>query len=123
MFLYDCLFIVFLAVALADFILGIFPNVYGEPISSKDSSFYFCSYCMANGNTFAEIIPAGNLLGTKTIFNELIAFNDWRFRYKCIKRKKSVNYALRNLWFCKYICVGILLEVFQQFVQTLEARY
>ena len=49
MFHCSCLSYSFLSlVALADFILGIFPNVYGDHISSKDSS-YFCSYCMVNG--------------------------------------------------------------------------
>ena len=72
--------IVFLSlVALADFILGIFPNVYGEPISlQRIAAFIFAPIAWLMGIPFAEIIPAGNLLGTKTIFNELIAFNDLR---------------------------------------------
>ena len=72
--------IVFLSlVALADFILGIFPNVYGEPISlQRIAAFIFAPIAWLMGIPFDEIIPAGNLLGTKTIFNELIAFNDLR---------------------------------------------
>ena len=72
--------IVFLSlVALADFMLGIIPNVYGEPLSlQRIAAFIFAPIAWLMGIPFSEIIPAGNLLGTKTIFNELIAFNDLR---------------------------------------------
>ena len=59
--------IVFLSlVALADFMLGIIPNVYGEPLSlQRIAAFIFAPIAWLMGIPFAEIIPAGNLLVQK----------------------------------------------------------
>ena len=104
--------IVFLSlVALADFILGIFPNVYGEPISLlRIAAFIFAPIAWLMGIPFAEIIPAGNLLGTKTIFNELIAFNDLRDLDTNILSERSQLIMLYGICgFANISSVGILL--------------
>ena len=104
--------IVFLSlVALADFILGIFPNVYGEPISlQRIAAFIFAPIAWLMGIPFAEIIPAGNLLGTKTIFNELIAFNDLRDLDKNVLSERSQLIMLYGICgFANISSVGILL--------------
>ena len=104
--------IVFLSlVALADFILGIFPNVYGEPISlQRIAAFIFAPIAWLMGIPFAEIIPAGNLLGTKTIFNELIAFNDLRDLDSNILSERSQLIMLYGICgFANISSVGILL--------------
>jgi CNT family concentrative nucleoside transporter len=104
--------IVFLSlVALADFILGIFPNVYGEPISlQRIAAFIFAPIAWLMGIPFAEIIPAGNLLGTKTIFNELIAFNDLRDLDTNILSERSQLIMLYGICgFANISSVGILL--------------
>ena len=104
--------IVFLSlVALADFILGIFPNVYGEPISlQRIAAFIFAPIAWLMGIPFAEIIPAGNLLGTKTIFNELIAFNDLRDLDTTILSERSQLIMLYGICgFANISSVGILL--------------
>ena len=104
--------IVFLSlVALADFILGIFPNVYGEPISlQRIAAFIFAPIAWLMGIPFAEIIPAGNLLGTKTIFNELIAFNDLRNLDTNILSERSQLIMLYGICgFANISSVGILL--------------
>ncbi len=104
--------IVFLSlVALADFILGIFPNVYGDPISlQRIAAFIFAPIAWLMGIPFAEIIPAGNLLGTKTIFNELIAFNDLRDLDTNILSERSQLIILYGICgFANISSVGILL--------------
>ena len=104
--------IVFLSlVALADFILGIFPNIYGEPISlQRIAAFIFAPIAWLMGIPFAEIIPAGNLLGTKTIFNELIAFNDLRDLDTNILSERSQLIMLYGICgFANISSVGILL--------------
>ena len=104
--------IVFLSlVALADFILGIFPNVYDEPISlQRIAAFIFAPIAWLMGIPFAEIIPAGNLLGTKTIFNELIAFNDLRDLDSNILSERSQLIMLYGICgFANISSVGILL--------------
>ncbi len=104
--------IVFLSlVALADFMLGIFPNVYGEPISlQRIAAFIFAPIAWLMGIPFAEIIPAGNLLGTKTIFNELIAFNDLRDLDTNILSERSQLIMLYGICgFANISSVGILL--------------
>ena len=104
--------IVFLSlVALADFILGIFPNVYGEPISlQRIAAFIFAPIVWLMGIPFSEIIPAGNLLGTKTIFNELIAFNDLRDLDTNILSERSQLIMLYGICgFANISSVGILL--------------
>ena len=104
--------IVFLSlVALADFILGIIPNVYGEPISlQRIAAFIFAPIAWLMGVPFSEIIPAGNLLGTKTIFNELIAFNDLRDLDTNILSERSQLIMLYGICgFANISSVGILL--------------
>ncbi len=104
--------IVFLSlVALADFILGIFPNVYGESISlQRIAAFIFAPIAWLMGIPFAEIIPAGNLLGTKTIFNELIAFNDLRDLDTNVLSERSQLIMLYGICgFANISSVGILL--------------
>ena len=104
--------IVFLSlVALADFMLGIIPNVYGEPISlQRIAAFIFAPIAWLMGIPFAEIIPAGNLLGTKTIFNELIAFNDLRDLDTNILSERSQLIMLYGICgFANISSVGILL--------------
>ena len=104
--------IVFLSlVALADFMLGIIPNVYGEPISlQRIAAFIFAPIAWLMGIPFSEIIPAGNLLGTKTIFNELIAFNDLRDLDTNILSERSQLIMLFGICgFANISSVGILL--------------
>lgn len=68
--------IVFLAiVALANSLLGLLPHVSGEPISLQ----LLLGYILAplawfTGIPWEEAIPAGALLGKKTILNEIVAF-------------------------------------------------
>ena len=104
--------IVFLSlVALADFILGIIPNVYREPLSlQRIAAFIFAPIAWLMGIPFSEIIPAGNLLGTKTIFNELIAFNDLRDLDTNILSERSQLIMLYGICgFANISSVGILL--------------
>ena len=104
--------IVFLSlVALADFMLGIIPNVYGEPLSlQRIAAFIFAPIAWLMGIPFSEIIPAGNLLGTKTIFNELIAFNDLRDLDTDILSERSQLIMLYGICgFANISSVGILL--------------
>ena len=104
--------IVFLSlVALADFMLGIIPNVYGEPLSlQRIAAFIFAPIAWLMGIPFSEIIPAGNLLGTKTIFNELIAFNDLRDLDTNILSERSQLIMLYGICgFANISSVGILL--------------
>ena len=104
--------IVFLIlVALADFMLGIIPNVYGEPLSlQRIAAFIFAPIAWLMGIPFTEIIPAGNLLGTKTIFNELIAFNDLRDLDTNILSERSQLIMLYGICgFANISSVGILL--------------
>ena len=104
--------IVFLSlVALADFMLGIIPNVYGERISlQRIAAFIFAPIAWLMGIPFSEIIPAGNLLGTKTIFNELIAFNDLRDLDTNILSERSQLIMLYGICgFANISSVGILL--------------
>ena len=104
--------IVFLSlVALADFILGIFPDAYGEPISlERIAAFIFAPIAWLMGIPFAEIIPAGNLLGTKTIFNELVAFNDLKELETNLLSERSQLIMLYGICgFANISSVGILL--------------
>ena len=104
--------IVFLSlVALADFMLGIIPNVYGEPLSlQRIAAFIFAPIAWLMGIPFSEIIPAGNLLGTKTILNELIAFNDLRDLDTNILSERSQLIMLYGICgFANISSVGILL--------------
>lgn len=104
--------IVFLSlVALADFILGIFPDAYGEPISlERIAAFIFAPIAWLMGIPFAEIIPAGNLLGTKTIFNELVAFNDLKGLETNLLSERSQLIMLYGICgFANISSVGILL--------------
>ena len=104
--------IVFLSlVALADFILGVFPDIFGEPISlQRIAALIFAPIAWLMGIPFAEIIPAGNLLGTKTIFNELIAFNDLRELDTNLLSERSQLIMLYGICgFANISSVGILL--------------
>ena len=104
--------IVFLSlVALADFMLGIIPNVYGEPLSlQRIAAFIFAPIAWLMGIPFSEIIPAGNLLGTKTIFNELIAFNDLRdLDTNILSERRQLIMLYGICGFANISSVGILL--------------
>ncbi len=70
------LLIVLLAlVALANAILGVFPDVFGAPLSlQRVFGWIFAPYAWLIGVPAAEAATAGELLGLKTVLNEFIAY-------------------------------------------------
>lgn len=102
--------IVFLAiVAIANGLLGLLPSVGGEPISLQ----LLLGYILAPlawliGIPWEEAIPAGALLGKKTILNEIIAFLGLAALPKGILSVKSsiiMTYALAG--FANLASIGI----------------
>lgn len=64
-------------VTLANRMLGLLPRVFGEPVSLQRLMGLFMSpVCWLMGVSWEESAAAGALMGTKTIFNELMAYID-----------------------------------------------
>ena len=64
-------------VALANQIIGLFPDIAGEPLSlQRMLGWIMTPIAWLMGIPWAEATSAGALLGTKTILNELIAYAD-----------------------------------------------
>lgn len=102
--------IVFLAiVALVNSILYLLPNINGEPLSLQ----LILGYILAPlawliGIPWTEIVPAGALLGKKTILNEIVAFasmSSLPAGILSIKTKLILTYALAG--FGSLCSVGI----------------
>lgn len=102
--------IVFLAlVALVNSVLGLFPSLGEEPLSLQ----VLLGYALAPlawllGIPWAEAIPAGALLGKKTILNEIVAFIELGALPKHILSTKSsliMTYALAG--FANLSSIGI----------------
>ncbi len=67
--------VVFALVALGDQILGLFPEVWGEPLTLKRIfGWIFAPFMWLLGVPWAEAQTAGSLMGTKAILNEYVAF-------------------------------------------------
>lgn len=102
--------IVFLAiVALANSLLGLLPNIAGEPMSLQLLLGYALSpLAWFLGIPWAEAVPAGALLGKKTILNEIVAFIGLADLPKGILSVKSnliMTYALAG--FANFSSIGI----------------
>lgn len=64
-------------VTLANLILGFMPEVFGEPVSlQRLMGAFMAPFCWLMGVSWEESAAAGALMGTKTIFNELMAYID-----------------------------------------------
>jgi len=70
------LIITFIAlVTLSNLVLGLFPDIYGQPISlERVLGWVMAPICWLMGIPWQEATSAGTLMGVKTIFNELLAF-------------------------------------------------
>jgi len=67
--------VVFALVALGDQVLGLFPDVWGEPLTLKRIfGWIFAPFMWLLGVPWAEAQTAGSLMGTKVILNEYVAF-------------------------------------------------
>ena len=102
--------IVFLAlVALVNALLGLLPSIAGEPISLQ----FLLGYALSPlawflGIPWSEAVPAGALLGKKTILNEIVAFIGLAELPKGILSAKSdliMTYALAG--FANLSSIGI----------------
>jgi CNT family concentrative nucleoside transporter len=64
-------------VSLANLALGLLPGVLGEPVTlQRLMGIAMAPVCWLMGVPWSEAAAAGALMGTKTIFNELIAYVD-----------------------------------------------
>jgi CNT family concentrative nucleoside transporter len=64
-------------VALANIVLDLLPDIAGKPIKlERVMGWVFAPLAFAIGIPWAEAASAGQLLGTKTILNELVAYID-----------------------------------------------
>lgn len=102
--------IVFLAiVALANSLLSLLPTIYGQPLSLQLLLGYILSpLAWLLGIPWEEAIPAGALLGKKTILNEIVAFIGLAELPKGILSVKSdliMTYALAG--FANLSSIGI----------------
>jgi concentrative nucleoside transporter, CNT family len=68
--------IVFVAlVHLANAILGLFPDIFGAPISlERTLGWIMAPVCWLMGIPWSQAVTAGGLMGIKTVLNELIAY-------------------------------------------------
>jgi CNT family concentrative nucleoside transporter len=68
--------IVFVALAhLANAILGLFPNVAGEPVTlQRGLGIVMAPVCWLMGIPWSQAVTAGGLMGIKTVLNEFIAY-------------------------------------------------
>jgi CNT family concentrative nucleoside transporter len=68
--------IVFVALAhLANAILGLFPNVAGEPVTLQRAlGIVMAPVCWLMGIPWSQAVTAGGLMGIKTVLNEFIAY-------------------------------------------------
>jgi CNT family concentrative nucleoside transporter len=69
------LLVIFALVFMMNEFLGIFPNVYGEPLTvNRMLGWIFAPIVLAFGIPVEESYVAGQLMGTKAILNEFIAY-------------------------------------------------
>jgi CNT family concentrative nucleoside transporter len=62
-------------VHLANAILGLFPDLWGQPITlERMLGWIMAPVCWLMGIPWAQAVTAGGLMGVKTILNELIAY-------------------------------------------------
>jgi len=68
--------IVFVALAhLANAILGLFPNVGGDPVTLQRALGYLMApVCWLMGIPWSQAVTAGSLMGIKTVLNEFVAY-------------------------------------------------
>ncbi|MDE0538656.1 MAG: nucleoside:proton symporter [Rhodospirillales bacterium] len=104
--------IVFVAlVSLINKILGLFPDLFGEPIAlQRLFGWVFAPVVWLLGIPWSEAPIAGSLLGTKTVLNELIAFLQWQqvpAEAMSERSKLIMVYALSG--FANFGSLGIML--------------
>jgi CNT family concentrative nucleoside transporter len=64
-------------VTLANLALGLLPEVFGKPLTlQRVMGIVMAPFCWLMGVPWVEASAAGALMGTKTVFNELIAYLD-----------------------------------------------
>ncbi len=69
------LLVIFALVFIMNEFLGIFPNVYGEPLTvNRMLGWIFAPIVLAFGIPIEEAYVAGQLMGTKAVLNEFIAY-------------------------------------------------
>jgi concentrative nucleoside transporter, CNT family len=64
-------------VHLANAILGLLPDMYGAITLQRMLGYAMAPVCWLMGLPWPQAIPAGSLMGTKTVLNELIAYVDF----------------------------------------------
>ena len=104
--------IVFVAlVSLVNKILGLFPDLFGEPIAlQRLFGWVFAPVVWLLGIPWSEAPVAGSLLGTKTVLNELVAFLQWQqvpAEAMSERSKLIMVYALSG--FANFGSLGIML--------------
>jgi concentrative nucleoside transporter, CNT family len=64
-------------VTLINLMLGFLPDIFGKPVTlQRLMGVFMAPFCWLMGVPWSEAAAAGALMGTKTIFNELIAYID-----------------------------------------------
>ena len=104
--------IVFVAlVSLINKVLGLFPDLFGEPIAlQRLFGWVFAPVVWLLGIPWSEAPIAGSLLGTKTVLNELVALLQWQqvpAEAMSERSKLIMVYALSG--FANFGSLGIML--------------
>ena len=103
--------IVFVAVvALVNQVLGLFPDLWGGPISlQRLLGWVLAPVAWLIGIPWAEATAAGSLLGTKIVLNELIAFLDLAAAGDSLSERTRIILLYAMASFANFGSVGIML--------------
>lgn len=103
--------IVFVAVvALINQLLGLFPELWGEPLSlQRLLGWGLAPVAWLIGIPWAEATTAGSLIGTKIVLNELIAFLDLAATGEALSERSRIILLYAMASFANFGSVGIML--------------
>ena len=106
------LLVVVALVHLINLILGLAPNVFGEPISvQRILGYIMAPYVWLMGIPWSEAVPAGQLMGIKTVLTEFIAYIQLgQLPPGTLSERSTVIMAYALCGFANFISLGVMIS-------------
>ncbi len=118
------LIVIFALVYLTNEVLALAPDIYGKPLSiNRIFGWVFAPLVLAFGIPFQDIAAAGQLMGTKAILNEFIAYQQLASMSDAAISPRSaaiMTYALCG--FANLASIGLQLATFATLAPTRRAE-
>lgn len=104
-------------VELVNQMLGVFPNVYGEPITlQRILGLFMTPIAYIIGVPFDECLKAGSLLSVKVIMNEVVAFINLSQVHGELSEKTSLIMSYALCGFANISSIGIIMGTYSKLI-------